>query len=179
MNDVVQWIQSLNGIFIMTFGGLSFTAVAGVIFNLIKARKDKHVLSNLSNVLENSTKESEELKEALEEQKEENILLKAEQKSKDQDNAEIQNLLLNAVSIIIAQSSGISSADKISFMNSVKEAQEKIEKRAELLEEEILSSVEKAKEFIKTKKEKAEKIKQDVKSTVDNVKTLIEKYTKA
>lgn len=163
--DIIEWVQSIDGIMGMTFGGVSLAAIIGVVWTTItsvgNANTLKEVMGALKTAKETITKE----RSAREEVDKQNIVLQAEKKVESAKT----DYLLKSISLIIAASNGISGVDKIALINDGKKLMETIkiesEKTIEKVIEESAKTVEKA--VIETTQE-----------TVKEVQSYLDKYVK-
>lgn len=176
MNGIVEWVQTIDGVASITVGGVSIAAIVAAVWGMLKASKYGKVFLNIEkvfkesqNLIDNLTKENQK--------KEEEILIKeAEIKVKDEEHLATTQFLMKAISLIIAQSNGIQSLDKIALLEEAKDLKDNVIDKAKRTLEEIKNDVIKAKEvLVEETKENVEELKVD---TFKEVGNLLDKYTK-
>lgn len=164
-NNLIEWVQSIDGIMGMTFGGVSLAAIIGVVWSTVKsvgnAKTLKEVMGALNTAKETIIKE----RSAREEVDKQNKILQAEKKIESAKT----DYLLKSISLIIAASNGISGVDKISLINDGKKLMETIKTESEKTIEKVIE--ESAKTVEKVVIEKTQE-------TVEEVQSYLDKYVK-
>lgn len=163
--SVVDWLQSFQGITTLSIGGISVSGIIGFILYAIKSGGQMKGVSDLVTIVKDA-------KVMIDEEREKNAVLKEEKTAYEIEltkRADIENLLLKSVSVIVAASSGIDPMSKIELLNDMKTLQNN------LIDTGKTVAIETKEEVKKDVKEQTIKL---LDSAIVQTATLIDKYSK-
>lgn len=163
--SVVDWLQSFQGITTLSIGGISLSAIIGFIIYAIKSGSQMKGVTDLVTIVKDA-------KVMIDEEREKNAALKEEKTAYEIEltkRADIENLLLKSVSVIVAASSGIDPMSKIELLNDMKTLQNN------LIDTGKAVAIETKEEVKKDVKEQTIKL---LDSAIVQTATLIDKYSK-
>lgn len=177
--EVLNWLQSINGVFTLTFGGMSLAAIIGSVMTISKNVKQQGVLGAVKTEL---VTVKEQLKET---QKMNQVMLELnEEKQEEMDRMELQRLeenetqklILQALTFIISAAGGIDDVTKVKFITEMNKAKENIVTKANEIKTMVKEEVAiKTEEFLEKTVEKAEEFLGEAKTKLESV---VNKYTK-
>lgn len=182
----MEWLQSIEGLMTLSFGGITLGTVVTLIVSLVKSGGTKQAVTELkTQVLESK----EALIETTEANK--NLLGTVEDKEVEIErleieklqNTETQNLTLKILSYIVSASGGIDNVTKVDVLNEIKNAQNKIQtsqvefkERLRMKKEDLLKTASEKKE------ELLEKANEGILNTLDTIgnkaSEIIQKHSK-
>lgn len=163
--SVVDWLQSFQGITTLSIGGISLSGIIGFILYAVKSGSQMKGVSDLVTIVKDA-------KVMIDEEREKNAALKEEKTAYEIEltkRADIENLLLKSVSVIVAASSGIDPMSKIELLNDMKTLQNN------LIDTGKAVAIETKEEVKKDVKEQTIKL---LDSAIVQTATLIDKYSK-
>lgn len=163
--SVVDWLQSFQGITTLSIGGISVSGIIGFILYAIKSGGQMKGVSDLVTIVKDA-------KVMIDEEREKNAALKEEKTAYEIEltkRADIENLLLKSVSVIVAASSGIDPMSKIELLNDMKTLQNNLTDTGKTIANETKEEV---------KKDVKEQTVKFLDSAIVQTATLIDKYSK-
>lgn len=176
MNGIVEWVQTIDGVASITVGGVSLVAIAAAVWGMLKASKYGKIFLNIEKVFNASQNLIDDLTKENEKKEEELLIKEAEIKVKDEEHLATTQFLMKSMSLIIAQSNGIQSLDKIALLEEAKDLKDNVIDKAKRTLQEIKNDAIKAKEvLVEETKENVEKLSVD---TFKEVGNMLDKYTK-
>lgn len=176
MTGIVEWIQSIDGVASITVGGISLAAIVAAVWGMLKASKYGKIFLNIEKVFNASQKLIDDLTKENQKKEEELLIKEAEIKVREEEQLATTQFLMKSMSLIIAQSNGIQSLDKIALLEEAKDLKDNVIDKAKRTLQEIKNDAIKAKEvLVEETKENVEELKVD---TFKEVGNLLDKYTK-
>lgn len=175
---MIEWIQSLEGLMTLSFAGVS---VASIILGVIAVLKTFKSGFNLKTIIQAFDTAKVEIKKLEEEKKileEEKLIIEAENSLERKQNAEMNAFTMKAMSLIIANASGISGTDKIALIEESKKIQENVFEEGKKQLESLKGNAKKAKEILEDVKKSKDEIVNTAEETFEEAKNLLEKYSK-
>lgn len=167
-----EWMQSFEGIMTMSLGGISLATITTFVVTLLKNTKSmssaKDLISAVKDAKEITSKQQD--------------LIDKQNKTLEEKEFEIEirkqneTMILKALSIMVASSSGIDSVSKIDFLNDLKISQEKVK----TLSLDVFKSLkdEAEEKVVELKKEVIEKGTEVLDEIVSTTSNLVNKYSK-
>lgn len=175
MNGIVEWVQSIDGVASITVGGVSLAAIVAAVWGMLKASKYGKIFLNIEKVFNQSQNLIDDLTKENQKKDEELLIKEAEIKVKNEEQLATTQFLMKSMSLIIAQSNGIQSLDKIALLEEAKDLKDNVIDKAKKTLQEIKDDVIKAKEvLVEETKENVEELKVDAFKEVGN---MLDKYT--
>lgn len=166
---MIEWIQSLEGIATITFGGLSIGSLIAATVGMIKSLNNAKTFGDISKAFVNA-------KDSVKKLEEEKTIAEAESKVEREINARVQEFNMKALSLIITQSTGISSIDKMDLITEFNDIKDNVVIKGKELVNELKNDFELAKKQLEEKT--IETAKGVAEAAVEKTKSLIEKYSK-
>jgi predicted PP-loop superfamily ATPase len=145
----MEWIQSFQGILVLTVGGVSVTSIIVAVTTLFKNLSGAKSFKEALEFLKTSKTENENLWKAI---KAKDFQISLGEKTIEKLNLElehkqeVENYILKGLSIIIAASGGIDPITKIELLGDLKELQKEA---TVLVTESVQGVIEKTKEEVK------------------------------
>lgn len=120
-SSVADWMQSIEGVMTMTFGGMSLSAIIinvwATIKNVAKAKNAAEImvaLGDAKSLIDTLTKDNKVKDDQL-------VVANAEAIVRQQRQEAVESFTMKMLSVIIAQSNGIDPIAKIALLNEAKE----------------------------------------------------------